>query len=90
MSRSNGARRLTPYSSGRDFPSLCSTRFIALNSETRGLTKIRPGEIFDFQTDSNGEFLQMRYALDEARYLFVRQEETGLRQKSSSVKSFLK
>ena len=51
---------------------------IALSSETKGLTKIRPGEIFDFQTDSAGEFLQMRYALDEARYLFVRQEETGL------------
>ena len=51
---------------------------LALNNETGGLTKIRPGEIFDFQTDSNGELLQMRYALDEARYLFVRQEETGL------------
>jgi len=53
-------------------------KIIALNSETRGLTKIRPGEIFDFQTDSDGKFLQMRYAVDEARYLFVRQEETGL------------
>jgi len=51
---------------------------IALSKETKGLTKIRPGEIFDFQTDSEGEFLQMRYALDEGRYLFVRQEETGL------------
>ena len=51
---------------------------IALSKETKGLTKIRPGEIFDFQTDSAGEFLQMRYALDEASYLFVRQEETGL------------
>ena len=51
---------------------------IALSKETKGLTKIRPGEIFDFQTDSAGEFLQMRYALDEARYLFVRQGETGL------------
>jgi murein DD-endopeptidase MepM/ murein hydrolase activator NlpD len=51
---------------------------VALNSETRGLTKIRPGEIFDFQTDSDGKFFQMRYAVDEARYLFVRQQETGL------------
>ena len=51
---------------------------LALNNETGGLTKIRPGEIFDFQTDSDGKFLQMRYAVDEARYLFVRQEETGL------------
>jgi len=51
---------------------------IALNKETRGLTKIRPGEIFDFQTDSGGQFQQMRYAVDEARYLFVRQDEAGL------------
>jgi murein DD-endopeptidase MepM/ murein hydrolase activator NlpD len=51
---------------------------IALNKETKGLTKIRPGEIFDFQTDSGGEFQQMRYAVDEARYLFVRQDEAGL------------
>jgi len=53
-------------------------QIIELNSETRGLTKIRPGEVFDFQTGSAGEFLQMRYALDEARYLFVRQEGSGL------------
>jgi murein DD-endopeptidase MepM/ murein hydrolase activator NlpD len=53
-------------------------QIVALNSETRGLTRIRPGEVFDFQTGPSGEFLQMRYALDEARYLFVRQEESGL------------
>jgi len=51
---------------------------LALNKETKGLTKIRPGEIFDFQTDTNGKFLQMRYAVDESRYLFVRQEGAGL------------
>jgi murein DD-endopeptidase MepM/ murein hydrolase activator NlpD len=52
---------------------------IALNGETKGLTKIRPGEIFDFHTDSGGEFLQMRYALDESRYLLVIKEDSGLR-----------
>jgi murein DD-endopeptidase MepM/ murein hydrolase activator NlpD len=52
---------------------------IALNSETKGLTKIRPGETFDFHTDSGGEFLQMRYALDEARYLLVIQDDSGLK-----------
>jgi murein DD-endopeptidase MepM/ murein hydrolase activator NlpD len=51
---------------------------LALNGETKGLTKIKPGEIFDFQRDSDGSFLQMRYAVDEARYLFVRQEGAGL------------
>jgi murein DD-endopeptidase MepM/ murein hydrolase activator NlpD len=54
-------------------------QIIALNSETRGLTKIKPGETFDFQTDPSGEFLQMRYALDESRYLFVRNEDSGLK-----------
>jgi murein DD-endopeptidase MepM/ murein hydrolase activator NlpD len=54
-------------------------QIIALNGETRGLTKIKPGETFDFQTDPDGVFLQMRYALDESRYLFVRQEDSGLK-----------
>jgi murein DD-endopeptidase MepM/ murein hydrolase activator NlpD len=54
-------------------------QIVALNDETRGLTKIRPGEVFDFQKGSGGELLQMRYALDEARYLFVRQEDSGLK-----------
>jgi len=51
---------------------------LALNKETKGLTKIRPGEVFDFQTDTDGKFLQMRYAVDESRYLFVRQEGADL------------
>ncbi|MEE4216935.1 MAG: peptidoglycan DD-metalloendopeptidase family protein [Xanthomonadales bacterium] len=49
-------------------------RILTLNGETRGLTKIRPGDTFDFQRDENGEFRQMRYALDEARYLLVAKE----------------
>jgi len=52
---------------------------MALNRETSGLTKIRPGETFDFQKDTDGAFLQMRYALDEARYLFVIQDDSGLK-----------
>lgn len=51
---------------------------VALNQDTRRLTRIRPGDVFDFRIDANGEFLQMRYALDEARYLLVRQEGGGL------------
>jgi murein DD-endopeptidase MepM/ murein hydrolase activator NlpD len=49
-------------------------KILALSKETRGLTKIRPGETFDFRKDENGNLVQMRYALDEARYLLVRDE----------------
>ena len=47
---------------------------VALNGETKGLTKIRPGDVFDFRTDDAGNLAEMRYALDEARYLIVRQQ----------------
>jgi murein DD-endopeptidase MepM/ murein hydrolase activator NlpD len=47
---------------------------LALNSETKGLTKIRPGEIFEFQETPEGQFLQMRYAINETSYLMVRRE----------------
>lgn len=49
-------------------------QIMALNAETKGLKKIRPGDLFEFSMDDNGELLQMRYALDEARYLIVRQQ----------------
>ena len=52
---------------------------LALNKETRGLTKIRPGDVFEFWKDSNGKFRRMRYALDEARYLLVSKESAELR-----------
>jgi murein DD-endopeptidase MepM/ murein hydrolase activator NlpD len=61
------------------FPVSLLHQIIALNGDTRGLTKIRPGETFDFQTGPSGEFIQMRYALDEARYLFVIREDSGLK-----------
>jgi murein DD-endopeptidase MepM/ murein hydrolase activator NlpD len=48
---------------------------LALNDETRNLKKIRPGDTFGFQTDADGEFLRMRYTLDEGSYLLV--EQTG-------------
>lgn len=47
-------------------------KIVKLNGETKGLTRIRPGEIFEFQKTPDGKFDQMRYALDEARYLLVR------------------
>ncbi|MBT8048408.1 MAG: peptidoglycan DD-metalloendopeptidase family protein [Xanthomonadales bacterium] len=51
---------------------------LALNQETKGLTRIRPGDVFDFRTGPEGDFRQMRYALDDSRYLFVRQEGGSL------------
>ena len=53
-------------------------QILALNGETKSLTKIRPGDIFDFKLDENDEFQQMRYALDESRYLLVRKEGEAL------------
>jgi murein DD-endopeptidase MepM/ murein hydrolase activator NlpD len=44
---------------------------LALNDDTRGLKRIRPGDVFDFRTDEGGELAAMRYALDERRYLLV-------------------
>jgi murein DD-endopeptidase MepM/ murein hydrolase activator NlpD len=51
---------------------------LALNGDTKGLTKIRPGEVFEFKAGPDGQFLKMRYALDEARYLIIRQEGDNL------------
>ena len=49
-------------------------QILALNGETKGLTKIRPGDVFDFERDENGQFRQMRYALGEDRYLHVHKD----------------
>jgi murein DD-endopeptidase MepM/ murein hydrolase activator NlpD len=46
-------------------------RILALNGDTKGLTRIRPGDVFDFRADPGGELAAMRYALDEGRYLLV-------------------
>ncbi len=51
-------------------------KILALSNETKGLTKIRPGETFEFRKDANGNLMQMRYALDESRYLLVRNENS--------------
>ncbi|NIP19121.1 MAG: peptidase M23, partial [Xanthomonadales bacterium] len=44
---------------------------LALNDETRSLKKIRPGDEFAFRRNADGTLEQMRYPLDEGRYLFV-------------------
>jgi len=53
-------------------------RILALNEDTKGLAKIRLGETFEFRKDANGDLLKMRYPLDEARYLLVRNENGQL------------
>jgi murein DD-endopeptidase MepM/ murein hydrolase activator NlpD len=53
-------------------------RILALNEDTKGLTRIQPGDVFEFKTDEAGELADMRYALDEARYLIVRQRDGEL------------
>jgi murein DD-endopeptidase MepM/ murein hydrolase activator NlpD len=47
-------------------------RILKMNRETRGLTRIRPGDVFDFRADADGELQEMRYPIDESRYLLVR------------------
>jgi murein DD-endopeptidase MepM/ murein hydrolase activator NlpD len=47
---------------------------LSINSETKGLKKIRPGDTFDFRRDEEGGLNQMRYALNESSYLLVRNE----------------
>jgi murein DD-endopeptidase MepM/ murein hydrolase activator NlpD len=44
---------------------------LALNDETRSLRTIRPGEEFGFRRSPDGALEQMRYPLDEGRYLLV-------------------
>lgn len=44
---------------------------LALNDDTKRLTRIRPGDVFEFQRDDDGELQRMRFPIDEAAYLLV-------------------
>jgi murein DD-endopeptidase MepM/ murein hydrolase activator NlpD len=44
---------------------------MALNTETKQLKKIRPGDLFEFHRHEDGSLKRMRYAVDESRYLIV-------------------
>ena len=48
------------------------------DSQTRGLARIRPGDIFGFEFDQAGEFLAMRADLDDESWLIVELGENGL------------
>jgi len=44
---------------------------MSVNTETKRLTKIRPGDLFEFQRFDDGTLRRMRYAIDEGSYLIV-------------------
>jgi len=44
---------------------------MALSKETKGLKKIRPGDLFEFQRHEDNSLKRMRYAVDEAHYLII-------------------
>jgi len=44
---------------------------INLDDDTARLTRIRPGDQFEFQRHPDGSMKRMRYALDEATYLLI-------------------
>jgi len=66
-------------------------QILDLNKDTKGLTRIRPGEVFDFRRDADGGLAEMRYALDEEHFLTIRQEggnlssDTELRQMTRKI-----
>jgi murein DD-endopeptidase MepM/ murein hydrolase activator NlpD len=51
---------------------------LALDGETKGLKRIRPGDVFDFREHDDGSLREMRYALDERRYLHVAVDDDSL------------
>jgi len=46
-------------------------RIMTLNSDTKQLRKIRPGDIFEFQRHDDKTLKRMRYAINESHYLIV-------------------
>ena len=56
---------------------------VTLNEETGQLTKIRPGDVFEFQRFDDQSFKRMRYAIDDDRYLIV--EHDGQQVSSHTV-----
>lgn len=54
-------------------------RILALNGDTKGLTRIRPGDVFDFRADDAGQLTHMRFELDESSYLLLRHVDDDLR-----------
>jgi murein DD-endopeptidase MepM/ murein hydrolase activator NlpD len=51
---------------------------LALSDDTEKLTRIKPGDVFEFRRDESGEMTEMRYPIDEEHFLLVRREGGGL------------
>lgn len=51
---------------------------VHLDEQTRGLARIRPGDVFGFSLDADGEFLAMRADFDEESWLIVERTSEGL------------
>jgi len=47
---------------------------LSLSDDTQKLTRIKPGDVFEFRRDESGEMTEMRYPIDEEHYLLVRRE----------------
>jgi murein DD-endopeptidase MepM/ murein hydrolase activator NlpD len=51
---------------------------LALSDDTEKLTRIKPGDVFEFRRNESGEMMEMRYPIDEENFLLVRREGGGL------------
>ncbi len=56
---------------GQDFSVSLLHEILALDADTKRLTRIRPGDVFDFQRYPDGSLRRMRYPVDEDAYLLV-------------------
>ncbi|MEE4175042.1 MAG: peptidoglycan DD-metalloendopeptidase family protein [Xanthomonadales bacterium] len=50
---------------------------LSLNDDTKRLTRIRPGDVFEFQRGAEGSLQRMRFPIDENAYLIVNVEPEG-------------
>lgn len=51
---------------------------VHLDEQTRGLARIRPGDVFGFALDAEGEFLALRADFDDESWLIVERDGDGL------------
>jgi murein DD-endopeptidase MepM/ murein hydrolase activator NlpD len=50
---------------------------LALDEDTKRLTRIRPGDVFEFQRDADQGLRRMRYPIDEDAYLLIEVDADG-------------
>jgi murein DD-endopeptidase MepM/ murein hydrolase activator NlpD len=52
---------------------------VELDSDTKTMVRIRPGDVFGFQNASDGSLSRLRFPIDESAYLVVENTPEGLR-----------